>query len=392
MKLVLVAVSGNTQLSGVTRHAANLARSLLLHSDLEALHLIAGPWEHAVLRDAISLEDPRLHIHSVFLDNTSVARNLWYYFDLPGIAEQLHADLVHLSYPAPFHRRRLRCPAIVTVHDLYPWDIPENWGFPKVLFNRVVMKQCMASADALACVSDATLDRLRKPPFTHIEKKAVRIYNCVESVGLRIGRSPFPQATDAPFFLCVAQHRRNKNILLALETFAQMLRAQTISAATMLIVVGMPGPETSRIHRFIEAAGLASNVLLLSGISESELQWCYRNCELLLAPSSVEGFGLPVAEALLAGCRVVCSDIAPFRELGGIRCRYFRFGPHENVAFSAAISTALNDVRQGPFAFPQLSSEVIAAEYMALCASLTEHTRSSYSTPQSAEPPARAIP
>lgn len=391
MKLVLVAVSGNTQLSGVTRHAANLARSLLLHADLEALHLIAGPWEHSVLRDAISLEDPRLHIHSVFLDNTSIARNLWYYYDLPAIADQLHADLVHLSYPAPLNRRRLRRPAIVTVHDLYPWDIPENWGFPKVLFNRIVMKQCMASADALACVSDATLDRLRQPPFSAIAKKAVRIHNCVEPIRLRIGRSPFPQAPDAPFFLCVAQHRRNKNILLALETFAQLLRAQTIATATMLIIVGMPGPETSRIHRFIEAAGLGSNVLLLSGISESELQWCYRNCDLLLAPSRAEGFGLPVAEALLTGCRVVCSDIAPFRELGGNRCRYFRLGPHEEVAFSSAIMAALNDVRQGPFAFPQLSSEVIAAEYMALCARLTEPTRSAFRAPQPAEPPAQAI-
>ena len=53
-----------------------------------------------------------------------------------------------------------------------------------------------------------------------------------------------------------------------------------------------------------------------------ELQWCYRKCELLLAPSSIEGFGLPVAEALLAGCRIVCSDILAFRELEGKNCHY----------------------------------------------------------------------
>jgi glycosyltransferase involved in cell wall biosynthesis len=253
------------------------------------------------------------------------------------------------------------------------------------------MKQCMDSADALACVSGATLNRLRKPPFGRIAKKAVRIYNCVEPVRLRIGRSPLPQATDAPFLLCVAQHRRNKNILLVLETFTQMLRARTIAPATLLVVVGMPGPETSRIHRFIEASGLASNVLLLSGISESELQWCYRNCELLLAPSSVEGFGLPVAEALLADCRVVCSDIAPFRELGGSRCRYFRLGPHENVAFTAAIMAALTDVRQGPVTFLQLSSEVIAAEYLALYSELTRRPRSALRDPYPAEPSAQPM-
>ena len=58
-------------------------------------------------------------------------------------------------------------------------------------------------------------------------------------------------------------------------------------------------------------------VMLVSGISDAEMQWCYRNCDLLLAPSTIEGFGLPVAEALLAGCRIVCSDIPPFVKWAG---------------------------------------------------------------------------
>jgi glycosyltransferase involved in cell wall biosynthesis len=393
MKLLIAAVSGNTQLSGVTRHAANLARALLLHSDLEAIHLITGPWERSILRDAIALEDARLHIHSVFLDNTSVSRNLWYAFDLPSIARQLQVDLVHLGYPAPLRRPCLHCPAIVTVHDLYPWDFPANWGYPKVLFNRFILRHCLEAADAIACVSDSTFARLRQPPFSPFARKAVRIYNCVEPVRVRIGRSPLPQARDACFFLCVAQHRRNKNILLALSTFSRLLRENAIAPSTLLVVVGMPGPETPRLHRFIETSGLTSNVLLLSGISEAELQWCYRNCDALLAPSCLEGFGLPIVEALLAGCRVVCSDIPSFRELGGDHCTYFPLGLREEVAFAAAVRTALSRPRSSPVAFPRLSTEVIAAEAMTLYASVAARARSPLNPlPSPAERPAQTVP
>ena len=253
-----------------------------------------------MLRDAVAVEDARLHMHYVHLDEYSLARNLWYYSDLPEIAAQLGADVVHLSYPSPVNRRRMHCPVVVTVHDLYAQDIPENFGFPKVIFNRLVFRQCLRAADALTCVSNATLERLRSwaPAMA---AKATRIYNCVEPTQVRIGRSPVPRCRNVPFLLCVAQHRRNKNIVLAVKTLAKMLREKSVHAETMLLVIGMAGPETETIERCIEAEGVGQNVLLLSGISETELQWCYRNCEVLLAPSLMEGFGLPVAEGSAGG-------------------------------------------------------------------------------------------
>jgi len=372
MRLVLVAVSANSQLSGVTRHAANLTRCLLTHSDIEAVHAIVAPWEHRLLRDAVAMEDPRLHIHCVHLDNFSQARNLWYYFDLHSIARQMHADVVHLSCPAPLNRRKLHCPAVVTVHDLYPWDIPDNFGFPKVFLNRRILRQCLRAADALACVSNATMEQLRKWESADIASKAVKIYNCVEESRARVGRSPLMRTQSVPFLLCVAQHRRNKNVILALRTLRRLLREKEVRPETLMVIVGIPGPETESIHRYIEDAHLSSNVLLLSGISEAELQWCYRNCEVLLAPSLMEGFGLPVAEGLLAGSRIVCSDIAPFRELGGDHCRYFALGEREEEAFARAIRAALREHRRGPMALPQVSGRVIAGEYMALYRRLVE--------------------
>jgi glycosyltransferase involved in cell wall biosynthesis len=179
-----------------------------------------------------------------------------------------------------------------------------------------------------------------------------------------------------PFFLCVAQHRRNKNIVLALRVLAQLLREGAVHPEMLLVIVGIRGPETSRIEREIETERIGKNVLLLSGISEADLQWCYRNCEALLAPSLMEGFGLPVAEALMAGCRIVCSDIPPFRELGGNHCHYFALDGDGVEAFKSAIRTALREPRNTPVVMRQITGKVIAGEYMALYRAVMERAGS----------------
>ncbi|HSY71007.1 MAG TPA: glycosyltransferase family 1 protein [Alloacidobacterium sp.] len=366
MNIVIVAVSSAAHLSGVSRHAANVARCLLTRSEVTAVHLLTAPWQHEPFHEAISRSDTRLLVHSVPIGSGTLTRNLWHYTDLPAIAAQLEADVVHLSYPMPLRGGAFHCPTVVTLHDLYPYDIPENFGFPKVLYNRLALWQCLQAVDAIACVSDSTLQRLGKLNKPLLAK-ALRVYNSVEPSTSRLGRNPLPQWRGEPFFLCVAQHRRNKNLVLTLNIFQRLLRNGTISSAAMLVIVGMTGPETRQIHRFIRTAGLSGKIVLLSGIHDAEMQWLYRNCELLLAPSIVEGFGLPVAEALLAGCRIVCSDIPAFRELGAhAACHYVSLGPAAEEAFAETICTALREPRRAPPALRQLSAPVIAEEYMRL--------------------------
>jgi glycosyltransferase involved in cell wall biosynthesis len=80
----------------------------------------------------------------------------------------------------------------------------------------------------------------------------------------------------------------------------------------------------------------------------------------------VEGFGLPVVEALLAGCRVVCSDIAAFREVGMEGCHFVPLGPGELDAFTTAIRLALCTPRILPMSMPWLSASAIAEKYIIL--------------------------
>jgi glycosyltransferase involved in cell wall biosynthesis len=135
---------------------------------------------------------------------------------------------------------------------------------------------------------------------------------------------------------------------------------------TKLVVVGIPGPETHRIQRLVSRCGLERSVHFLKGLSEPELQWCYARCEALVAPSRTEGFGLPVAEALLAGCRVICSDIPAHREVGDRHCRFVDLDRDAENTLSEAIIATLKMPRKSPIPLPQFSASVLAEQYSRL--------------------------
>ena len=370
MKIAVALTSSSGQLSGVQRHAINLARCLLTRDEITAVHLIAAPWQQAFVCDTVACDDARLHLHTARVHNSSVSRNMWYYEELPRVAAQLDVDIVHLGYPTPLNSGAYHCPTVVTLHDLYPYDVPDNFGFPKVLFHRLVLRQCLRGVDAITCVSKSTLARLEGlEPRLALAKAAV-VYNCVQSQSRISVLSPLPQWNGEPFFLCVAQHRRNKNILFLLRVFERLLRGGRIANCTRLVIVGIPGPETHAILRYLAKATIADRVILLNGLSEEQLQWCYCNSQLLLAPSLVEGFGLPVAEALLAGCPVICSDIPAFRELGGDRCLYIPLDAAAEQAFADAVCTDVHARSRTPVALPQLDMSFISEQYLQLYRSL----------------------
>lgn len=369
MRIVIAFASRSGQLSGVPRHAINLARCMLMRPEVSELHLVAAPWQQEFVQDSAPRADTRFHLHLAPIGNGVLSRNLWFYSRLPKLAAKLDADIVHLAYPVPVRRGAFHCPAVVTLHDLYPYDIPENFGFPKVLFNRAILRSCLRRVDAIACVSQSVLSGIESLD-PELARKATVVYNSVEQPPRPEMETPLPEWEGRPFLLCVAQHRRNKNILLALRVFERLLRANRIALETRFLIVGIPGPETSSIQQFVAASGMKNEVFLLNGISDEQLHWCYRNCSLLLAPSIIEGFGLPVAEALLAGCRVVCSDIPAFRELAGSHCHYVPLGPREEEAFADAVRDALGRPSPEPVALPQFSAPAIAEEYMRLYRSL----------------------
>jgi glycosyltransferase involved in cell wall biosynthesis len=326
MHILIVALHRPDKPTGVCRHAANLAQCLAETAAVTQVTLVTGIWQQHYFKTAFLLDSEKIKVLGIEIKNTSVFRNLWFLFGLPKLVGEIQPDLVHLSFPLPFLRSRFACPVVTTIHDLYPFRFPENFGYRQVLFNRLFLKQCIRNSDALTCVSQTTLEDLDSyfPRGADHPKPRKVIYNIVnfERITPEIPRN-LKDSPDCPFILCVGQHRKNKNLDLLIQSFDLLRKEDRIALPMKLILVGSLGPETEDLLQLIQQRTLQDSVLMLSDINDRELCWLYQNCQLFVMASSLEGFCIPLVEALYFSCRVVCSDIPIFKEIGSSNCRYF---------------------------------------------------------------------
>jgi glycosyltransferase involved in cell wall biosynthesis len=283
MRILIAAISFSSKMSGIQRHAFNLVRCLLAHPDISEVHLVVAPWQRDG-DDVAPRGNARLKIHIASVKPNPLSRNLWHYSGLAKLGGQIQPDCIHLSFPVPFDPETLGCPVALTLHDLYPYEIPANFHFPHVVLNRLILQQSLRRADAIACVSDTTLSRLSQYTPEHVWRRAVRIYNCVEPITCEVANKPLPELQGS-FLLCVAQHRRNKNLPLLIRAFRSLLDRRAINPETNLLVVGIPGPETARLHSLVAELSLNTRVLFADGLPDSSLQWCYTHCDALIVPS-----------------------------------------------------------------------------------------------------------
>jgi glycosyltransferase involved in cell wall biosynthesis len=374
MKVLLSAVSSSCSPDGVGRHAINVARCLLRYADVCRIDVVIGPWQAESINSLLGDVDARIHISVAETSRSAWARNQWAWSGLPKLARSLNSDIVHVTYPVPLRRSAFCCPLVATLHDLYPYDIPENFGYPKVLFNRLFLWQCLRAADKVACVSDTTAQRL-EIHFPQFREKALTIHNYVAKPGMEKPTCPLTNWHGEPLLLCVAQHRLNKRIPVAIGTFQALLKSHDLPPDSRLLIVGASGPETSRISRLIQRAGLEDRVNLLQGLSEEELQWCYANCELFLATSIVEGFGMPIVEAMAQRCRVVCSDIPAFREAGGSYCHYVSIEGDVIDSFATAARRVLSSRRFRAVQPERFSCALAGDAYMRLYRALIQEAK-----------------
>ncbi|MEL6438133.1 MAG: glycosyltransferase family 1 protein [Cyanobacteria bacterium J06621_8] len=326
MHIFIAALHRPVKPTGVCRHAANLARCLVEQPEVTRITLVIGSWQQYYFETAFDLKSEKIKLLPVNIKNSSLVRNFWFLRGLPEMANELNPDVVHLSFPIPFFRAKFNAPVVTTVHDLYPYECPENFGFPQVWFNQLFLRQSIKNSDGLPCVSQVTADKLKLYfPRLKSHQRVEVVYNYVDFSELEIN-PPEGFTADSQFLLCVAQHRQNKNLDLLIEAYAKLLLTEASHHhydQLNLIIVGATGPETDKIKSLIAEHNLETKVNLLSAIDDQELGWLYQNCQTFVIPSSTEGFCLPLAEALHFQSSVVCSDIPIFREIGDAQCQYF---------------------------------------------------------------------
>jgi O-antigen biosynthesis alpha-1,2-rhamnosyltransferase len=131
----------------------------------------------------------------------------------------------------------------------------------------------------------------------------------------------FGRTTAGPVLLMVGWLDPRKNQLFVLDAM-KILRRDGIRC--QLLVIGKPGRAASAYYSRLKSdADLGRHVHTFHDATDFELAYCYRHAGALVYPSTTEGFGLPLVEALGHGARVFASDIPIFREIGEGFVSYF---------------------------------------------------------------------
>jgi glycosyltransferase involved in cell wall biosynthesis len=282
-------------------------------------------------------------------------RFTWILVDAPiyGLREQWQipraakgADLLHCPhYNVPcFYRGRL----LVTIHDLtHITDRTFRRTLPSLVYARPMLKVASHKADHIVTVSEFTkrqiVDRLRVRP-----EKVTVIYHGVSS-HFRVcdHEEAFRAASSAlqlrrPYLLYIGALKPHKNLPTLIRAFA-LLRGRK-KVEHQLLIVGDDPKWKEGLVRLCSQLGIAGHVSFVPVVGYELLPKVYAGADLLMMPSFIEGFGLPVLEAMACGTAVVCSRAASLPEVAGNAVEYFEPTSVEDLA--AAVEGVLRSTER----------------------------------------------
>jgi glycosyltransferase involved in cell wall biosynthesis len=125
----------------------------------------------------------------------------------------------------------------------------------------------------------------------------------------------------APVYLMVSTIEPRKNHAYLLDAF-ELLWAQGSNAR--LCIIGKIGWKCEAlVERIKQHPQWGKRLFMFNRVNDKSLEYAYANARALVFPSYVEGFGLPLVEAMQRGLPAMASDIPVFREVGGDFMAYF---------------------------------------------------------------------
>jgi glycosyltransferase involved in cell wall biosynthesis len=240
---------------------------------------------------------------------------------LPAAIARARPALVHfLSLYAPLLRRR---PYAVTIHDLIHLRYPQYFKAKVGPYYRFVVRSLCAGAARIIVDDARTTSDLQR--FLGVDPANVRV--------VELGAAdPFfgevvPRETSRPYILYAGNRREHKDLRTLFTAWAGLPAEMSLD----LYLTGTDDASAAR-REFQRTYG---SIVALGDVSEADLASYYAGAIALVHPALWEGFGLPMLEAMAAGCPVIaCEDAVP----GALRAQALTFPARNAEAARSAIA------------------------------------------------------
>lgn len=237
-------------------------------------------------------------------------------------------------------------PTAVIFYDLIPYLFPEQYLVNSVLRAWYEDKlQHLRRADLLLAISEAS----HREVIEHLDVPEGRVKTISSGIDLEDFRKPGAAWPDTagkygvpgPYLLYTGAADPRKNLEAFLQAFAA-LPATDIADVSVVLVGQMTAGQKKVLQKIAQALPRGTRQLVFAGyVSHDELIAFYRNALAFVFPSLHEGFGLPLLEAMAAGCPVIASNCSAFPEVVGVPEALF--DPLSRDSMSALIGKVIRD-------------------------------------------------
>ncbi len=261
---------------------------------------------------------------------------------LPFSISRYTADFAH--FPAYVAPRLLFVPFVVNIHDVIPYTHPAfckpatvrhfNLAMPRTIerAHRIIVPTYFVKNTLLTVFKRTDPEKIAVVPFAPAHPPS----GLSRSEARKVLSTKY--SIRDPFFLFIGNIEPKKNLPTLLKAFfaAKMKR----QFPHKLAIVGAKGWMGDHSLSALESHRMDDMVIMPGYVDEHDLPAFYRAATALCFPSFVEGFGLPVLEAMQEGTPCLLSDIPVFRELAGSLAKYQPLTDLE--AWRYAIETAVD--------------------------------------------------
>jgi len=269
------------------------------------------------------------------------------YWRTCSVKKQLSRDGIQifhgLSNEIPLNIQKTGIKSVVTIHDLIFRHYPETYKpFDRWMYDLKFRYAC-EHADRIIAISESTKRNIIQFYGTDPDKIEV-VYQACDPIYYQLSdpeevkRIVQQYNLPADYLLSVGSVEPRKNLKRVIESYDHLKKDLQIP----MVVIGKGGKYKQEVKEMISKAGLENLVIWINGLSDNhDLHALYQSARALIYPSYSEGFGLPVAEALLSKTPVITSGRSSMTEAGGPGSLYVDPDSSEQIAF--AIEKILTD-------------------------------------------------
>lgn len=275
------------------------------------------------------------------------AHHTWERWALAAELLRLRPDVVH----SPDHvcPQPLGWGAVVTVHDLAFWKEPESHE-PASRDYYTRLRRSAAQAARIICVSHATKrDLLEYCP--DVEPKVRVVHEAADPFFEAVGAERPALAGARPYFVFVGTIAPRKNVARIVRALAAVVRGREGLERPELVIVGADGYGAAEVRALPAALGIGGDVRFVGPQPVGDVARLYRHAVALVYPSLMEGFGLPILEAMASGAPVITASRSSMPEVAGDAA--LLVDPEDVAALAEAMRRVLDD--------PALRRRLIAA-------------------------------